>query len=655
MNKLHLLSSSQCWRVALLLLSLFIAPLANADLSRFFGGAIDPAEDGVTQSSLTDKSGFASDRPNWLSPEAPLPDVPDPEVAFKLSVNTLGANTLVVNFAIDDCCYLYEERMSFKSAKSYVQFAEPVFSEGKPYKDEFFGDMVIHRREAEARLPLLNRPDTAVEASIIVGYQGCSDAGICYPPQEKLLTFTLPPVSAGNDHLNSPNIAAEKANVQTYVSEQDRLSARLVSSGIWALPLFFGLGVLLAFTPCVFPMVPILSGIITADKHVTQMRGFVLSLTYVLAMALTYALFGTLAAATGANLQVAFQHPAVLVSFSLLFVVLALSMFGVYELQLPASLQSRLAAASNSQSRGRLASVAAMGVLSALIVGPCVAAPLIGVLSYITLTGDLGLGGLTLFVMGLGMGLPLLIIGTSAGHWLPKAGPWMNTIKAVFGVGLLAVAIWMLERILPPALTLLLWAALALGVSFAMIRRCHPERTVLRGTALSTGFTLFLYGLALIVGAANGARDPLRPLQTFNTTQVEHPEFLRVSGPSELDEQLTLSQADGKVLILDFYADWCISCKEMEKYTFSDSEVAAQLSSFRLVQADVTENNDADKALLQRFNLLGPPAILFFLPNGKEATPFRVMGFMQAEDFSSVLSQVGKGSANASLAESAIE
>ena len=616
-----------------------------------------PIDEGL--SSPISPIGNTSDAPSksglsFFNNKSTPTDVPDPEDAFKLSTVYLDVNTLLISFDILECCYLYQKRMSFSSEDAVV-LGEPVFSQGKKYNDEFFGEMIIHRKKVDIKLPVTATTNNTDSFELTVGYQGCSDAGICYPPQTKLITVDMPGASTGLAVLGTtagssqspPATVSPLSNANTlYVSEQDHLTSRLATAGVMALPLFFGLGVLLAFTPCVFPMVPILSGIITADKNTSQRRAFLLSTIYVVSMAATYALFGVLAAATGANLQVAFQHPAVLIGFSALFVVLALSMFGLFELQVPTWVQQKLTATSNKQKSGRFVAVGVMGVLSALIVGPCVAAPLIGVLGYITLTGDLVLGGLTLFVLGLGMGFPLLIIGTSAGRLLPKAGPWMNTIKAAFGVGLLAVAIWMLERVLAPAITMSLWAALALGVAAFLRVGRQVERRPLPLLGHALGLALTTYGVLIIIGIASGATDPLRPLQPLSqrysgtTSAANHPVFIPVASSDALDNLLAKSGQSGKPLMLDFYADWCVSCKEMEKFTFADPAVAAMMEKFTVVQADVTQNNDNDKALLARFGLFGPPAILFFQPDGKEAKTFRVMGYMKADPFASVLSQV---------------
>ena len=545
---------------------------------------------------------------------------------------------LRILWSIDDCCYLYEKRTTVEVAGEGVVAAGPAFSEGLDYEDEFFGASVIHRRTLDARVPLeIDAQRAGGSMQVTLGWQGCADIGVCYPPQSRTLEVAL------------PSAAIPEADAAAWRSEQDLLTERLGEVGYAALPLFFGLGLLLAFTPCVLPMVPILSGIITADADVTSRRAFGLSSVYVLAMAATYAGFGVLAAATGANLQAAFQHPAVLVAFAGLFVALALSMFGLYELKMPNAIRTRLAAASAERRGGRAASVGAMGVLSALIVGPCVAAPLIGVLGYIGATGDVVLGGITLFVLALGMGTPLLVVGTSAGRWLPKTGPWMVAVQRFFGVLLLGVAVWMLERILPAAAAMALWAALALGSgAYVLVRGItgraggaagHPGRRL--APAATLGAALTAYGVALAVGAGTGAQTPLRPLAGLTGAAELAPEFEPVASSAALDERLAMAAAAGRPLMLEYYADWCVSCKEMERYTFADPRVAEALSRFELLRADVTENDADDRALLERFGLVGPPAMLFFVPGRtEELRSHRLVGFMKADAFLDVLERV---------------
>jgi thiol:disulfide interchange protein DsbD len=411
-------------------------------------------------------------------------------------------------------------------------------------------------------------------------------------------------------------------------------------------PLFFGFGLLLAFTPCVFPMIPILSGIIAGQgPSITARKAFVLSLVYVLAMALTYSVAGVLAGLFGANLQAAFQNPWILGLFALVFVALALSMFGFYELQLPSSLQTRLAEISNRQAGGSLVGVAIMGLLSALIVGPCVAPPLAGALIFIGQTGNAVLGGIALFALSLGMGAPLIAIGTSAGELLPRAGAWMDAVKAVFGVAMLAVAILLLERILPPAIAMLLWSLLLIGsaVFLGALQDLPPEAGGWRKLWKGLGFVLLTYGVLMLVGAASGGKDTVLPLRGLALTGASgatapHALFRHVKSAADLDRELAAASATGKPVMLDFYADWCVTCKEMERYTFSDPAVVARMSRFVLLQADVTANDEQDQALMrERFGIPGPPAILFFDAQGRERQGYRVIGFMSAEEFAAHL------------------
>jgi thiol:disulfide interchange protein DsbD len=434
------------------------------------------------------------------------------------------------------------------------------------------------------------------------------------------------------------------------ISEQDQIAARLAKVGLFgALALFFGLGLLLAFTPCVFPMIPILSGIIAGQgKDITTRQAFMLSLAYVLAMALTYAIVGVIAGLFGANLQAAFQTPWVLTLFAGIFVALALSMFGFYELQLPSALQTRLTELSNQQQGGTLIGAAIMGLLSALIVGPCVAPPLMGALIFIGKTGDAILGFFALLGLGLGMGAPLLLIGTSAGKLLPRAGAWMDAIKAVFGVLLLAVAVLLLERILPTAIALLLWGLLLIG-SAVYLGALEPLPTPTNGWRKlwkGLGVALLIYGALMLAGAAAGGRDTLQPLRGLVTGRVgagspAHLEFKRIKSVADLERELAAAKAQGKPVMLDFYADWCVSCKEMERDTFLAPEVQAAMGRFVLLQADVTANDAEDKALMQeRFGLHGPPAMLFFDATGTERRGYRLVGFVPADEFSAHLRQI---------------
>ena len=434
------------------------------------------------------------------------------------------------------------------------------------------------------------------------------------------------------------------------ISEQDQIAASLASGNTLLIILtFFGFGLLLAFTPCVFPMIPILSSIIVGQgESITTRKAFFMSLTYVLAMALTYTVAGVIAGWFGENLQAAFQNPWVLGSFAAVFVALSLSMFGFYELQMPSALQSRLTEISNRQQGGTLIGVAVMGFLSALIVGPCVAAPLAGALIYIGQTGDAILGGAALFALSLGMGAPLIAIGTSAGKLLPKAGGWMDAIKAVFGVLLLAVAIWMLERVIPPAVTMLLWAVLLIvsAVYMKALDSLSPESGGWQKLWKGIGVVLLVLGSLQLIGAAAGGRDYLQPLKGLQlgmgsgtASSEQHLAFKRIKSVDDLQRELASASNQGKLVMLDFYADWCVYCKDYEKYVFTDPRVQQTLSNVVLLQADVTANDEQDKALLKHVKVTAPPAILFFDKHSTEMRGYRLVGSMDADEF---LAHLGK-------------
>nr|WP_295584279.1 protein-disulfide reductase DsbD [uncultured Lamprocystis sp.] len=521
------------------------------------------------------------------------------------------------------------------------------------------GDVAVYHDRVALALPLLRHGPAESAVTVVAKYQGCAERGICYPPQTQRVTLALPPAAqvaaAGQQQAQDPSVSAPPATDRSVsapepVAEQDRIASVLAERNLWTvIALFFGFGLLLAFTPCVFPMIPILSGIIAGvGPGITTRRAFTLSLVYVLAMALTYTVAGVLAGLFGANLQAAFQNPWILSAFALIFVLLALSMFGFYDLQLPSSLQSRLAEVSNKQAGGTLIGVAIMGLLSALIVGPCVAPPLFGALIYISQTGDAVLGGVALFALSLGMGAPLVAIGTSAGKLLPRAGAWMDAVKAVFGVALLAVALTMLERILPAAVALLLWGLLLIcsAVYLGALNQIPAEASGWTRLWKGLGVGLLIYGALMLVGAAAGGKDTVQPLRGLLVgggagSALPHAQFKRIKTTADLDRELAAATTAGKPVMLDFYADWCVSCKEMERYTFSDPTVIQELGRFVLLQADVTANDAADQALMQgRFKLPGPPAILFFDSAGTETPGLRLVGFKPADAFAAHLRRI---------------
>ena len=432
------------------------------------------------------------------------------------------------------------------------------------------------------------------------------------------------------------------------VSEQDSFTRKLMTGGIVLNTLmFFGAGLLLSMTPCVFPMIPILSGIIVGqEKRITPSKGFILSLVYVLAMAMTYAVIGVFAAMADINVQAAAQNIWLISIFCLVFVALALSMFGFYEIQLPAGIQSRLTRVCNSQEGGTLTGVAIMGAVSAIIVGPCVAPPLVGALAYISQTGDEILGGMALFAMGIGMGVPLLALGGSAGTLLPKAGAWMETVKKVFGVGLLALAIWFLSRVVSAAVELYLWGVLLIVSAIYMGALDQLERDASWSRLWKgLGLIMLIYGALLVIGASTGATSIYKPLQQIvsrdggNSIPEEGLSFNRIKSVADLDAALQRASVEGKTTMLDFYADWCIECIRMESNTFPDQTVKQVLENVMLLQAEVTENDEQDKALLKQFGIYGPPAILFFGPDKKERINYRLYGYLGPEDFTGHVSQ----------------
>lgn len=571
-------------------------------------------------------------------------DLLRPEQAFILSLNVEDGNAVTVSWDIANDYYLYRDKFSFAIKNNEgITLDTPIRPAGELTEDESFGRMEVYYNRVDILLPLSRSQLQATEIELEVGYQGCANIGFCYPPIKTTVPVKLP---AGQ-----PNAAPELIQAvidETFVSEQDLFAKTLSSGNIMVIiAAFFIAGLALSFTPCVFPMIPILSSLVVGQKKaVSTPRAFALSMSYVQAMALTYTSAGVIAGFTGHNLQATFQNPWILSVFAILFVLLSLSMFGFYNLQLPSSWQSKLSNASNSQSGGTLMGAAIMGFLSALIVGPCVAAPLIGALVYISQSADAVLGGVALYALSMGMGTPLLIIGTSAGKLLPKAGGWMDKVKAFFGFVLLGIAIWMLERIIPAAFTLSLWAILAISAAVYMgVFRRFTTKPATQSEKAGRVISILLlsYGGVALLGAATGGSDPLRPLEgssLFGSDQRnKHITFIQVKGLSGLNAELAVAKEKGQAVMFDFYADWCVSCKEMEKYTFTDTKVQHALDQVVLLQTDVTPNDKQDQALMKAYGILGPPAILFFDASGVERKKYRVVGFMDADDFAQRLTQ----------------
>ncbi|MDX1823279.1 MAG: protein-disulfide reductase DsbD [Thiohalomonadales bacterium] len=572
-------------------------------------------------------------------------EVLEPDQAFQFSMDVADPNTLMARWQIAPDHYMYRGKISFQLADGQaIQLGQVELPAGEKKHDEFFGDIEIYHNQVEARIPLLRNNPEPTSVQITATYQGCAEiTGICYPPIKKTLTLALPAATslATTADEAPPGAAVSQPEV---ISEQDQIAASLASGNtLLTILTFFGFGLLLAFTPCVFPMIPILSSIIVGQgENITTRKAFAMSLTYVLAMALTYTVAGVIAGWFGENLQAAFQNPWILGSFAAVFVALSLSMFGFFELQMPSALQSRLTEISNRQQGGTLLGVAVMGFLSALIVGPCVAAPLAGALIYIGQTGDAVLGGAALFALSLGMGAPLIAIGTSAGKLLPRAGGWMDAIKAVFGVLLLAVAIWMLERVVPPAVTMLLWGLLLIisAIYMKALDPLAPEGSGWQKLWKGLGVVLLVIGSLQLIGAAAGGRDYLQPLKGLQlgmgsgvASSEQHVTFKRIKTVADLERELAGASNQGKMVMLDFYADWCIYCKDYEKYVFTDSRVKTELDKVVLLQADVTANDDEDTALLKHVKVTAPPAILFFDKQSTEMRGYRVVGLMNADEF----------------------
>ncbi len=566
-------------------------------------------------------------------------DILDPDEAFKISYDS-QPGLFKVNWEIAEGHYLYRDKMQITTDEPAINSNPLVMPQGDAKDDPIFNKtLYVFHNLADVTLPYQYNDSGDKEVTFKVKYQGCSEiSGICYPPQTKKYTVKLSPISEAQAAASQ-----QEAALSEPVSEQDEIANALRSGNTWlTLIIFFGAGLLLAFTPCVFPMIPILSGIIVGQgEEITTRKAFYLSLVYVLAMALTYTIVGVLVGLSGENIQAWFQNPWIIGSFAAIFVALSFSMFGFYELQMPASIQSKLVNISNSQQGGNIVGVAIMGFLSALIVGPCVTAPLVGALIYIAETGDAVLGGMALFSLSMGMGAPLLLIGASAGKFLPKAGAWMDAVKAVFGVLLLGLAIWLLERVAPAAATMALWAALIIvsAIYMGAMDNLAEGSSGWKKLWKGLGVLLLVYGIIMLLGLASGNRNVFQPLKGLagisgTASQVEHLSFKQIKGVDGFNAELKRANAAGKTVMLDFYADWCVSCKEMEAFTFSDPAVQKALDGVVLLQADVTPNDEKDTELYKHFGIIGPPSIMFFGTDGKENRNYRVVGFMPADKFS---------------------
>lgn len=558
--------------------------------------------------------------------------------AFEPILTAIDGNAIEVAFRIADGYYLYKDKISARTDSDAARAGLLDLPAGKTKTDQYFGEQEVYYGDIFGKLSIARATPEAMELEIELGYQGCADGGICYPPVKRMLTVSLPEATAAGA------LSAVSVSTATVVSEQAKL-AQIVSGSnlLVVISTFFGAGLLLAFTPCVLPMVPILSGIIAGEgKDVSTSRGFSLALSYVMGMALVYTAAGVGAAAAGLQLQATFNQPWVLALFSGLFVVLAAGMFGMYELQIPTAMQSRLASMSNNQKNGTMIGAFIMGAISSLIVTACVAPALVAALTVMAQTGDMIRGGAALFSMSLGMGAPLLAVGAAQGRLLPQAGPWMVAVRNTFGFMMLGLAIWMMSRVLPGAITLALWGVLVFmsGVYMGGLTTLTRKSGGAQKFGKGAGLLAVIYGAVLLVGSLTGSNSLLRPLEGLNiggtaTTVAEHRglDFQRIKTTGDVDAALVRASADNMTAMLDFYADWCVSCIEMEEFTFTDAEVLQALSNTVLLQADVTANDAADQALLKHFGVFGPPTIIFFGSDGQQLNGYEVVGYMKAKDF----------------------
>jgi thiol:disulfide interchange protein DsbD len=569
-------------------------------------------------------------------------DTPLPvDEAFVMNSRFDAANELTVGWQIRPGYYLYRDKLAVE-ADGDIELGVPSLPAGEAFSDDNFGDVRVFRDYVELKVPFARASAGEIPVTIRAAFQGCKDGSVCYPPSEQTMSLRVP---AADSFALGAASSGRSSSAAPPLSEQDRLVYRAIS-GSWLvmLALFYAGGLGLAFTPCVLPMVPIISSIIAGHGELSARRGFALSLAYVLGMAVTYTIAGALAALVGQQVQAVFQKPWIIGLFAGVFVLLALSMFGLYNLQMPAAIQSRVSLLANRQKAGSFVGTGVMGALSALIVTTCVAPALVAALALIGQQGDVARGAAALFALSLGMGSPLLIVGASAGTLLPKVGAWMNSVKAVFGVMLLGLAIWMLQRVVPGTVALALWAVLVfltgvfLGAFEPLPQNPVPTRRLLKGI----GVLACLYGALMLIGATLGGKSPVEPiprglLAAGGTAAALNPggepAFQPIESVAALETALVAARDAGRPVLVDFTADWCVSCKEMEEYTFSDRQVVAALASFTLLRADVTANDDDDKALLKYFHSFGPPTIAFFDTHGVQQEPYKLVGFVPAEEF----------------------
>jgi thiol:disulfide interchange protein DsbD len=600
------------------------------------------------------------------------PDFLSPDEAFHFSALADGPDKIRLIWGITDGYYLYRARIKASSDGDSAKLGELVLPTGETKVDEYFGKQEVYHRDIVGSISVARSGVGQLALPLKVTYQGCATAGLCYPPITKTVSVVLPSAggsaagsalspSAGSGVASSETVPSSAAgtgaagigSTGAFISEQDRLATLIRDGNLAAvLATFFGIGLLLSLTPCVLPMIPILSGIIVGQgEKVTATHGFSLAFTYVQGMALTYAAAGAaFVLAFKQAPQAFFQQPWIIMLFVALFVALAFAMFGAYTLQMPSALQTRLTDVSNRQKSGSYVGCFVMGALSALVVTACVAPALIAALSVISQTGKVVRGAAALYATGLGMGVPLLIVGASAGSLLPRVGPWMDTVKSLFGVLFLGVAIYFLQSLIPAAVGMLLWSALAVIAGFWVFALKARDGGPAPAAVRAAGLLALVYGIILLIGVAAGSNDPLQPLSTLRAssnangagaivTKESALAFETIKSVDDLNKRVAAATAAGRPVMLDFYADWCTSCKEMERYTFSDKTVQAALSNAVLLHADVTKNDPADQLLLQHFGIFGPPTIAFYGPDGEERRNFRVVGYMKAAEFASLASR----------------
>jgi thioredoxin:protein disulfide reductase len=665
------------WRRTLIAGALWLLPglsglvQAGVDLPPSSSSAAPPAGIAATLRAAQQKSGE--------------PDFLPPDQAFRFNALADGPGSIRLIWGVTDGYYLYRARIKASSDSTQAQLGELTLPAGETKMDEYFGKQEVYHHDVVGSISVIRSSAADLTVPLKVTYQGCASAGLCYPPITKVLNVALPspsngaasqgtsagvnasttaapaaPASNGTDS----NDRASHASAGAFVSEQDKL-ALLIRDGNLAAVLgtFFGIGLLLSFTPCVLPMIPILSGIIVGQGgKVTPARGFSLAFTYAQGMALTYATAGAIFVLVFKQApQAFFQQPWIIMLFVALFVALAFAMFGSYTLQMPSALQTRLTNVSNQQKSGSYIGCFIMGALSALVVTACVAPALIAALSVISQTGKIARGAAALYVTGLGMGVPLLLVGASAGSLLPKVGPWMDTVKSLFGVLFLALAIYFLQPLIPASVGMLLWSGLAVIAGFWIFALKARDGGPAPAAVRAAGLLALVYGIILLIGVAAGSSDPLQPLSTLRasnassgssaTTRNESAlAFDTIKSLDDLNKRVAAAAAASRPVMLDFYADWCTSCKEMERYTFSDKTVQAALSNAVLLHADVTKNDAVDQELLQHFGIFGPPTIAFYGPDGTERRNFRVVGYMKAAEFASLASRAFRPNLSASSA-----